>query len=149
MGVKSTLEDALKQSMREKDEMRRNALRLALSSIKLAEVEAGKALDDLAVFAILQKEIKTKEETILEAKKAGRLEMITPINNEIDYIKGFLPMELSDAELLQLVKDVIKDTGAVSIKEMGKVMKIAIEQAAGRASNDRISKLIKEMLNPL
>jgi len=149
MGVKSTLEDALKQSMREKDEMRRNALRLALSSIKLAEVEAGKALDDLAVFAILQKEIKTKEETILEAKKAGRLEMITPINNEIDYIKGFLPMELSDAELLQLVKDVIKDTGAVTFKEMGKVMKIAIEQAAGRASNDRISKLIKEMLNPL
>lgn len=149
MGVKSTLEDALKQSMREKDEMRRNALRLALSSIKLAEVEAGKALDDLAVFAILQKEIKTKEETILEAKKAGRLEMITPINNEIDYIKGFLPKELSDVELLQLVKDVIKDTGAVSIKEMGKVMKIAIEQAAGRASNDRISKLIKEMLNPL
>jgi len=149
MGVKSTLEDALKQSMREKDEMRRNALRLALSSIKLAEVEAGKALDDLAVFAILQKEIKTKEETILEAKKAGRLEMITPINNEIDYIKGFLPKELSDVELLQLVKDVIKDTGAVTFKEMGKVMKIAIEQAAGRASNDRISKLIKEMLNPL
>jgi len=148
MGVKNTLEDALKQSMREKDEMRRNALRMALSSIKLAEVEAGKELDDLSVFSILQKEIKTKEETIHEAEKAGRLEMIPPVKNEIDYLKSFLPKELTDSELRQLVQKIIEDTGAQSIKEMGMVMKIAIEQTAGRASNDRISKLVKEMLNP-
>lgn len=147
MGIKNTLEDALKQAMKAKDETKRNSLRLALSSIKLAEVDAGKPLDDLTIFAILQKEIKTKEETIAEAEKANRPDMITSIKAEIDYLKEFLPKELSDEELLDLVKAVIAETGAESIKDMGRAMKAAIEKAAGRASNDRISKLIKEILS--
>ena len=146
MSVKNTLEDALKQAMRDKDELKRNALRLALSTIKLAEVDAGKPLEDLTIFAILQKEIKTKEETITEAQKAERLEMVKPIQDEIDYLKGFLPKELSDAELSELVKGIIAETGASSIKDMGRVMKMAIEKAAGKAANDRISKLVREIL---
>lgn len=146
MSVKNTLEDALKQAMRDKDELKRNALRLALSTIKLAEVDAGKPLEDLTIFALLQKEIKTKEETIAEAEKAERLEMVKPIQDEIDYLKGFLPKELSDAELSGLVNEVITETGASSIKDMGRVMKMAIEKAAGKAANDRISKLVREIL---
>ena len=146
MSVKNTLEDALKQAMRDKDELKRNALRLALSTIKLAEVDAGKPLEDLIIFALLQKEIKTKEETIAEAEKAERLEMVKPIQDEIDYLKGFLPKELSDAELSGLVNEVITETGASSIKDMGRVMKMAIEKAAGKAANDRISKLVREIL---
>ncbi len=132
--------------MRDKDEVKRNSLRLALSSIKLAEVDAGKELDDLAVFSLLQKEIKTKEETIAEAIKGGRNEMVAAIEPEIEFLKEFLPKELSDEELSTLVNTTIQETGAQSIKEMGKVMKIAIEKAAGRASNDRISKMVKEIL---
>ncbi len=147
MSVKETLESALKQAMREKDEMKRNSLRLALSTIKLAEVDAGKALDDLALFALLQKEIKTKEETIAEAQKAGRIEMIQPIQAEIDYLKEFLPKELSEEGLADIVKSAISETGATTIKDMGRVMKTAIEKAAGRASNDRISKLVRELLS--
>ena len=146
MSVKNTLEDALKQAMRDKDELKRNALRLALSTIKLAEVDAGKPLEDLTIFTLLQKEIKTKEETIAEAEKAERLEMVKPIQDEIDYLKGFLPKELSDAELSGLVNEVITETGASSIKDMGRVMKMAIEKAAGKAANDRISKLVREIL---
>ena len=146
MSLKNTLEDALKQAMRDKDGMKRNALRLALSTIKLAEVEAGKPLEDLAIFAILQKEIKTKEETIAEAKKADRPEMAKPIMEEIEYLKGFLPKELSDEELTDLVKGVIAETGASSIKEMGMVMKTAIEKASGRAANNRISKAARDLL---
>ncbi len=146
MSVKEALESALKQAMREKDEIKRNALRLALSTIKLAEVDAGKALDDLAVFSILQKEIKTKEETIAEAQKANRAEMVQPIQSEIDYLKEFLPKELSDDELADIIKSAIKETGAATIKDMGRVMKTVIEKAAGRASNDRISKIVRELL---
>jgi len=144
MGVKNTLEAALKQAMRDKNELKRNTLRLALSTIKLAEVDAGKELDDLAVFALLQKEIKTKEETIAEAIKGGRAEMAEALKPEIEFLKGFLPKELSDTELTDLVNAAIQETGAQSIKEMGKVMKVAIEKAAGQASNDRISKMVKE-----
>ena len=147
MSIKNTLEEALKQAMRDQDEIKRNALRLALSTLKLAEVDAGKELDDLAIFAILQKEIKTKEETIFEAEKAGRNEMIQPIAAEIDYLKGFLPKELSEEELTNLVKSIIAETGATSIKDMGRVMKTVIEKAQGQASNDRISKLVKDLLS--
>jgi len=147
MSVKNALETALKQAMKDRDEIKRNALRLALSTIKLSEVEAGKELDDLTLFALLQKEIKTKEETIFEAKKAERIEMIAPIQSEIDFLKEFLPKELSDNELKDLVNTAINETGAETIKDMGRVMKAVIEKAAGRASNDRISKLVRESLS--
>ena len=146
MSLRKTLEDALKQAMREKDQIKLNALRLCISSIKLAEVETGKQLEDLEIFAVLQKEIKTKEETISEAEKAGRSEMIAPIQAEIDYLKEYLPKELSDEELTDLVKSIIDETGAATIKDMGKVMKQAIEKAAGRAANNRISQKARELL---
>ncbi len=148
MSVKDTLEAALRQAMKDRDEMRRNALRLALSTIKLAEIDAGKALDDLTVFALLQKEIRTKEETIAEAHKAGREEMVLPVQSEIDFLKEFLPKELSDDELAEIIRNAIAETGAASIKDMGRVMKAVIEKAAGRASNDRISKLVRDVLSP-
>ena len=147
MSLKNILEDALKQAMRDKDIIKRNALRLCLSTIKLAEVETGKPLDDSGIMAILQKEIKTKGETIAEAEKAERPEMIAPIQAEIDYLKEFLPKELSDEELKTLIDGVIDESGASSIKEMGKVMKVAIEKVAGRAANDRISKLVRDLLS--
>ena len=146
MSVKSTLEAALTQAMRDIDELKRSSLRLALSTIKLAEVDAGKELDDLTVYALLQKEIKTREETIVEAIKGGREEMIAALKPEIEYLKGFLPKELSDEELLAIVNETIQETGAQSIKEMGKVMKTVIEKVAGQASNDRISKMVKAIL---
>lgn len=145
--MKQTLENDLIQAMKDKDQMKLNALRLCISSIKLAEVESGKPLEDLAIFAIIQKEITTKEETITEAEKAVRPDMIAPIQAEIDYLKFYLPKELSDAELDNLVKDIIVETGAATVKDMGKVMKLAIEKAAGRAANNRISSKARELLS--
>jgi hypothetical protein len=147
MGMKSRLEDELKTAMRQKDEVRRNALRMALSSIKLAEVEQRQALDDAVIISILQKEIKTREETITEARNANRSEMIAPNEAEIQVLKEFLPAELSDSELQDLLKEIIAQSGASSIKEMGVVMKAAIPEVAGRASNDRVSKMIRELLS--
>ncbi len=149
MELKSRLEDQLKNAMRKKDDVRKNALRMALSSIKLAEVEQRKALDEALIISILQKEIKTREETITEARNANRPEMIAPIEAEILVLKEFLPAELSDSELRDLLEKIIDQTGATSIKEMGAVMKAAIAEVAGRASNDRVSKMIRELLpNP-
>lgn len=147
MELKSILEDQLKTAMRQKDEVRRNALRMALSSIKLAEVEQRQALDEAVIISILQKEIKTREETISEARSANRPEMIAPIEAEIQVLKEFLPVELSDSELLDLLKEIIALSGASSIKEMGVVMKAAIAEVAGRAANDRVSKMIRELLS--
>ena len=147
MGVKKDLTDALRTAMKEKNEAQKGALRLALSSIKLAEVEKGEDLDDLHIYSILQKEIKTREETISEAEKAGREGMAVSLENEILELKKFLPSELTDDELSEVIKSVVSEVKAESIKQMGLVMKHVIEKVQGRASNDRISGIVRELLS--
>lgn len=147
MSIKNKLEKDLLTAMKEKNETRKKALRLALSSIKLGEVETGEKLNDLAVFGILQKEIKIREETIDEARKADRSDMIKPLEDEIEILKEYLPKKHSDDELKAIVAKIISDTGASSMKEMGIVMKAAIQEVQGRAPNDRISKITQELLS--
>lgn len=146
MGLKEKLNDNLKSAMKNKDETRKNTIRMALSSIKLAEIDGQKELDEAVIISILHKEIKTREETIFEAKKASRDDMITQLEAEVRIINEFLPQPFDDDELLEFVKKTIEEVGAKSIKEMGSVMKKAIDDAGGRASNDRISKLVREIL---
>lgn len=146
MSLKNLLEQELLKSMKTKDEVRRNALRLAISSIKLVEIEIGGELDDTTTFGILQKEIKIREETIAEAEKAGRLEMIPPVQAEIAIIKEYLPKEMSDEELSIIIKKIISDTGASSMKEMGLIVKNTIQAVQGKAANDRISRKVRELL---
>ena len=152
MGVKTDLTDALRSAMKDKNNTRKNVIRLALSSIKLAEtekgIEKGVELDDVKIFGILQKEIKIREETIAEALKADREGMIEPLNNEIKVLKGFLPSELTDDELTEVVEKAISELNATTIKQMGMVMKTVIENVQGRASNDRISKIVRSLLPP-
>lgn len=147
MITKEQLSEELKLAMKAKDKVRTKVLRMALSSIKLAEVEKGDPVDQNRLLAILQKEVKTREETIAEAEKADRPEMITELNQEIDILKQFLPKEMEDSELEQVVDAIIAETGANSIKQMGMVMKEAISRVAGRAANDRISKIVKTKLS--
>ena len=138
--------DALHSAIKGNDAISKTAIRLALSSIKRAEVDNGEELDELSIFSILQKEIKTRDETISEAEKAGRQEMIKTLNKEIAIIQRFLPAELDDLELTKIVDSVIAEENASSIKQMGLVMKIVIEKVQGKASNDRISQIVKSKL---
>jgi len=146
MGVKKNLENHLKKAMLAKENTKRNVIRMALSSIKQLEKDSGKDLSDQDYMAVLQKEIKIKEETISEAKKFERDEMVPPILEEISILKKFLPKELSDMELSDLIKEVIAETNAETMKEMGIVMKEAISRAAGAATNERISRTIRNFL---
>jgi uncharacterized protein YqeY len=147
MGVKSDLTDALHFAIKEKNKSSKNAIRLALSSIKLAEIEKGADLDDVRIFSILQKEIKTREETIAEAVKADREGMIETLNDEIKVLKRFLPPELTEKELTEVINKAISDSNATTIKQMGIVIKDVIENVQGRASNDRISKIVRNLLS--
>ena len=150
MGVKTDLTNALRSAIKEKDDTSKNAIRLALSAIKLSETEKGieknPELDDVKIFSILQKEIKIREETISEVEKADREGMADPLIDEIKVLKGFLPPELTDDELTEQINKVISNLNATTIKQMGMVMKAVIENVRGRASNDRISKITKSLL---
>jgi len=146
MNMREKLAEDLKSSMKNQDKVRTKVLRMALSSIKLAEVEKGEPLEDTRLLSILQKEVKTREETIAEAKKADRGEMIDPLKEEIVVLKDYLPKELTDAELEEIIDEIIRKVNAESIKQMGLVMKESITKVAGRASNDRISKIARSKL---
>ena len=152
MGVKEDLINSLHSAMKEKNINQKNAIRLALSAIKLAETEKGlekdTKLEDVKIFSILQKEIKIREETIAEAVKADREEMIEPLQNEIEILKEFLPSELTENELMEEINQVISELNATTIKQMGQVMKTVIVNVQGRASNDKISKIVRDLLSP-
>jgi uncharacterized protein YqeY len=146
MSLKEVLEKSLREAMLSKNNVKRDTTRMALSSLKQLEKDSGKELVDQDVFGVIQKEIKTREETIAEARKANREEMIQPLLAEIEILKGYLPKEMSDDDLLNLVKSVISELSAETMKDMGKVMKESISRTEGAATNDRISKTARSLL---
>ena len=146
MDLKSTIQTDLKDAMRHGEETRKSTLRMALSAIKLAEVEKGAHLDEAAYLAIIQKEIKARREAIADAERAHRPELITQAEQEIIILQGYLPPAFSQEELEVLVKAAIGEVGATSIREMGQVMKILVPRLQGRASNDQASQVVRKLL---
>lgn len=147
MITKNQLEQALKDAMRAGDDVRKRVLRQALSSIRLAEIDKGNALDDAGLLSILQKEAKSYQETYDESVGAGRLDLAEKAHAEMEVIQEFLPQQLSQDELESLVKQVIAEVGATSLREMGQVMKALIPRLQGRATGDQASYWVKKLLS--
>ena len=146
MSIKADLEQGLKDAMKSHDEDRKRVFRMALSSIKFIEKNENKELDDQELTAILQKEIKIRNETMQEALKSDREEMVSLLKNEIVILEGFLPKQLSVDDLQEIVKSAILEAQAKNAADMGKVMKIVLPKVKGRAANDTVSKLVKDLL---
>ena len=142
MDIKTKLNDSVKDAMRTNDEVRKRTLRMALAAIKQVEVDKRVVLDDMAVIALIQKEIKNRREALDEAKKANRPDLIEANEAEIKVLEVFLPQAMPAEELRALVQAAI----AAQPSDMGKVMKIVMGQVAGRAPNDMISQLVRELL---
>lgn len=146
MDIKTQLNESMKDAMRSGDVVRRTTVRMALAAIKQVEVDKKTELDELAVIALLQKEIKNRKEAIEEAKTAGREDLISDNEAEIAVLEEFLPEAMSTDELREIVSAAIAETGATSMAEMGKVMKVALEKAAGRAPGGEVSAIVREQL---
>jgi uncharacterized protein YqeY len=119
---------------------------MALAAVKQAEVDKRAELDDMAVMNLIQKEIKNRRESLEEAKKANRADLVEANAAEIKVLEAFLPEAMPDEELRTLVQTAINETGAASPADMGKVMKIVMAKVAGRAPNDRVSATVRELL---
>lgn len=149
MEYETILKNDLYAAMRANDTLRKRVIRLLISSIELAEVAKGSKLTDSEFIALVQKEIKTKNDTIVDAEKANRPEMVKEQLEEIKVLEAYLPKQLSEAELVQLAEEVIQETGATSPKDMGKVLKVLIPKLAGRATNQDASRVVKDCLTKL
>ena len=146
MDIKTQLNEAMKQAMRANDDVARRTTRMALAAIKQAEVDKRTAVDDAAVIALLQKEIKNRREAIEEAKKANRPDLIADNEAEIKVLEVFLPKAMSTDELRALAQAAVAETGAATQTDMGKVMKVLMPKVAGRAAGDQVSAIVKELL---
>ncbi len=146
MTIKESLDIALKESLKSGNNTQKTTVRLALAAIKQIEVDKRIELDDAGVISVLQKEVKNRRETILDAQKAGRPDTITELENEIAILETFLPKEMDPSELRAIIEKAISETGAASPSDMGKVMKIVVSQVQGRASGDTISRAVRELL---
>lgn len=144
--LKNKFNELLHESMRNHDDIARDTMRMVLTSLKLAEVEKKGELDDAAVLSLVQKEIKTRHESILEFKKGNREDLAGNTEKEIKVLEQFLPKQLSDDELKAIVSAAVQEVNAVNMADMGKVMKIVIPKVQGKASSDRISTMVKELL---
>lgn len=146
MTIKEALDTVLKESLKSGDNATKTTVRMALAAIKQIEVDKRITLDDAGVIPVLQKEVKNRRESIADAEKAARPEIVAALENEIHIIEKFLPKEMDLAELKAIVAKAIAETGASAPSDMGKVMKLVVPQVQGRASGDTISKAVRELL---
>jgi hypothetical protein len=119
---------------------------MVLSAIRLAEVEKGKPLDEAGLVSILHKEVKSRRESIADAQRAGRADLIKSAEAEITVLEGFLPKSLAPEELEAEAQKVISEVGAVSLRDMGQVMKVLLPRLQGRASGDEASQAVRRLL---
>ena len=146
MTLKQQIQTALTAAMKARDEDVKRTLRLVMSSIKLAEVEQGEEITEERILNLLQKEVKTREDTIKEAHSAQREDLVDAARIEIQILNHFLPQQMSLDELSSMAKEIIQQFGASSIKDMGNVMKELMPKLQGRASGQDASKVVRELL---
>ena len=147
MSLKDELNKEMKAAMKSRDKDRLKTIRLILSEIKRVEVDERITVDDQRTLSILAKMIKQRRDSIAQYDSAGRTELSKIETDEIIVINGFLPEALTDDEINNLIEKAISETGAESMKDMGRVMGIIRPQIQGRADAGEVSKRVKEALN--
>jgi len=147
MSMKTQITDAMKDAMRAQDKPRLSAIRLMLSEVKRVEVDERIEIDDERLLSILDKMIKQRRDSITQYEAAGRDELAAIEIAEITVIQDFLPTALTDDEINAMITSAIAETGAESMRDMGKVMGILRPQIQGRADGGAVSGLVKVALN--
>ncbi len=150
MSLRQELQDALKAAMREKDRRRVSTLRLILAAIKDRDIarrtEGDERDDDTVIREILAKMIRQREESVRAYEEGGRVELADQEREEIAIIRSFLPPQMTDEEVRQVVDAVIEEVGAESLKDIGRCMAALKERYAGRMDFGLASRLVKERL---
>jgi len=144
--LKKRIQDDMKAAMKAGDKPRLGVIRLVLAAIKQREVDERIELDDAQVLAVLDKMVKQRRDSIKQYEDAGRNDLAEAEAAEISVIQEFLPAALSDAEIDTIIADAITETGAESMRDMGKVMGLVKPKVQGRADIGKVSGLVKQKL---
>ena len=147
MALETTIMTDIKAAMLARDQKKLEALRAIKAQILLEKTKGGNTeLTEAAELSLLQKLVKQRKESATIYEQNGRQELADEEKFQASVIEAYLPKPLSDEELRNIIKDIIAQTGASSIKDMGKVMGMATKQVAGKADNSKVSMIVKEIL---
>lgn len=147
MPIKERLQEDWKQALKAKEKLKAETISMAKSAILLVEKTDGVKLEDEQIIEVLAREVKQRREALLEFERGNRQDLVDKTNAEIEILLGYLPQQLSEEEILQIIKEAALEVGASNIKEMGKVMALVRPKILGRADGKLVSSLVKDFLS--
>lgn len=147
MPLQERLHNELKTSMKVQDELKLRVLRLLLTALKKKEKEVRRPLEEGEILQTVSQQIKQRKESIAQYRKGNREDLAKNEENELRILEAFMPQQLTENELEQLVSQVIDETGAKSPKDIGKVMKTIMPRVAGRADGKVINQMVRSRLS--
>lgn len=146
MSLKVLLVQDLKTAMKDGDTASKNAIQMARSAVLQVEKDTKVTLDDNGIVEIIAKEVKKRVDTLPDFEKSGRQDLIDNLKAEIDVLKKYLPQQLSENEIEEIVNKVISSSGATSAKDIGKVMQALMPETRGKADGKLVSQIVKKLL---
>ena len=147
MSLKERLMADLKDAMKNKDKLRKDVITMVRAAIKQKEVDERVELDDSDILDIISKQLKEKKSSIDEFKKGNREDLVKQTNDEIEILLKYLPEQLSDEELKEIIKKVIDENNITSMKDIGLLMKNVMPLVKGKADGKQVNVIAKELLN--
>ena len=146
MPLKEQLAADLKDAMRQRDQRRRDVLRLTLAALHNAEIAVGGELDEAGILDVIAKEAKRRRESIEEFGKAGRQDLVEKEEAELAILSAYLPQQASRDEIVEAARQAIQETGASGPKDLGKVMPVLMQRFRGRADGREVNEIVRELL---
>ncbi|GAW93444.1 GatB/YqeY domain-containing protein [Calderihabitans maritimus] len=149
MALKEKLMADMKEALkaREQGKLKLSVIRMALASIKNKEIELGTTLDDTGIQEVLAKEVKQRRDALGEYERAGRQDVVDKLNQEMEILQQYLPRQLSEDEVREILREIIEELGVQNQKDLGKVMKVAMSKLKGKADGRMVNQIAREMLD--
>lgn len=146
MSLKEQLLEDLKEAMKQKEAVRKNAIQMARAAILQVEKDKQITLDDDGVTDVIAKEVKKRKDVLPEYEKSGREDLVRDLNIEIETLMKYLPQQLTEEELEAIVRQTVEETGASSPRDMGRVMQAVMPKVKGRADGKMVNAIVKKIL---
>lgn len=146
MSLLDRLNQDMKEAMKSKDRLRLNVIQMIKASLQNEAIKLGKELSEDEELTVLNREVKQRKDSLQEFEKAGRADLAEQVKQELEYVQHYLPEQLSEEELLQIVRETIAEVGATSKADIGKVMAKIMPKVKGRADGSLVNKIVRTEL---
>lgn len=146
MSLQQRLQDDWKAAMKVRDSFKAGVINMARAAVLHQEKTDGNKLDDNAVITVLAKEVKQRRDAAVEYSNGNRQDLVDQANKEIEILLEYLPQQLSEAEVRTIILEAVNEIGAVSIKDMGKLMTVVMPKLKGRADGKLVNQIVKDIL---